>query len=339
MSRLFDNAANDYLYASSAPVTTTPCTIAGWVYPDELVSTFTLCCLDYDSNNYRQVGIDSNGKVRARSRDSSTSATAFTSTTNTNLNEWKHIAGVFASATSRKAYLNGGGKSENTTSATPTASANTKIGYTTGLSTSYASGKIAEVGIWNIALSDSEISALAAGADPRTIQPSYLQELWSFGTSSLTGLKGTVLSATGTSYDTGEIIIYGDGLQTQDEATQSAAGTVSSVTTNETVSPSTLAATVTLNTPTDTTSISVSPNTETATASLSTPTVSIASSYVTFDASTLIASARLFPIGAASEKPLKFNPNLNKDNSNLPHRLKQLSELVDEIERRLKRLE
>lgn len=80
-------------------------------------------------------------------------------------------------------------------------------------------------------------------------------------------------------------------------------------------------------------------STVTAIASVSAPTISILNDFTGFNATTLTATVRWNPLKPQLSPPLMFNPNLNTDYSNLPQRLRELSILVDEISRRLNRLE
>jgi hypothetical protein len=92
-------------------------------------------------------------------------------------NVWFHGAGVFNSATSRTAYFNGGNPT------TSTANRGTQVapneltlwaGYMTGVLGGYTSGLIAEVGIWNAALTAAEIASLAKGMTCDKVRPQNL---------------------------------------------------------------------------------------------------------------------------------------------------------------------
>lgn len=105
----------------------------------------------------------------------SATATADT-TTGYAINTWTHACGVFASATSRTVYINGGSAGTNTTSVTATGENRLFMGaIRSGASfIQYLSGSIAEVGVWNAALTAAEVQSLAAGASPRLIRPESL---------------------------------------------------------------------------------------------------------------------------------------------------------------------
>jgi hypothetical protein len=90
---------------------------------------------------------------------------------------WHHVAGVFTSSTSRAAYLDGGNKGTNSTSIVPTGPFDETCfsGYWEGgVQYNSIDGYIAECAIWNAALTDAEVAALAAGYSPLLIRPANL---------------------------------------------------------------------------------------------------------------------------------------------------------------------
>jgi Concanavalin A-like lectin/glucanases superfamily len=88
---------------------------------------------------------------------------AANSSTTFSLGQWQHGTAVFTASNQRHAYLNGGGKGTNSTSVSPVGVNQTDVGH--GF-ISYFSGDLAEVAIWNVALSDAEVAALAQGFSP-----------------------------------------------------------------------------------------------------------------------------------------------------------------------------
>jgi hypothetical protein len=92
---------------------------------------------------------------------------------------WQHGAAVRTSSTSKQAYLNGGNSGTGGAVETLVTGDRSAVGclYRQSI-TWYFSGKLAEVAIWDIALTTSEIAELAAGATPTTIQSGNLQGYW-----------------------------------------------------------------------------------------------------------------------------------------------------------------
>jgi hypothetical protein len=97
------------------------------------------------------------------------------SITGVTANVWHHGAAVFASSTSRTPYLNGVAGSTETTSKVPASVNRISVGRLGRLAPiGYMDGNIAEAAIWNVALTQAEISALATGALPVNVRPSAL---------------------------------------------------------------------------------------------------------------------------------------------------------------------
>ena len=175
MARLFDNASSEYLSYAGAVITGMPITIACWFNTDTNTNQvlFNLYLSSVDEFDFR---LQSGQIIRTRLRVT-TNADA-DSTTTFSLDTWHHACGVFASTTSRSAYLDGGNKGTNTTSKTPGTPVNTAIGSRQSLAGQYMSGSIAEMGVWNIALSDAEVAILAAGYAPPFVRPQNLVAYW-----------------------------------------------------------------------------------------------------------------------------------------------------------------
>lgn len=182
MSRLFDNAASQKLLYTSPVLTAAPMTMSCWFYTDETTNQ-TLLALGNSTNTtdafrlmLRAPADPSQGVMAATNAPAS--GGEVTTTTTYSTNTWHHGAAVFASSSSRSAYLDGGGKATDTASGTPTVD-QTSIGVWDRLvPVGYMSGRIAEVAVWNVALSDEEIVSLAKGFSPVLIRPSALVAYW-----------------------------------------------------------------------------------------------------------------------------------------------------------------
>lgn len=163
------------LQTANVSVTATPLTLSAWVKPTTLNSGASFCGV-YDTAgavNFFEVYHTSAGSVRAAARGTSFAESLATGTLGTG--SWQHVVGVFASDTSRTAYLNGTAGTTNTTSITPAGLDRTAIGSRSHyLPQLFYDGLIAHVAIWNVALTGAEVGALYGGADPRTIQSSAL---------------------------------------------------------------------------------------------------------------------------------------------------------------------
>ncbi len=90
---------------------------------------------------------------------------------------WTHACGVAASATSRTAYISGGSSGSNTTSRLMTGLDRLIIGSrrSAGSLGAYHNGRIAEVAVWNVALTAEEVALLATGLQPDQVEPAALR--------------------------------------------------------------------------------------------------------------------------------------------------------------------
>jgi hypothetical protein len=114
--------------------------------------------------------------IRVSSVTASSTINSADTATGYTAGQWCHAAGVFASSTSRIAYINGGNSGSN---ATPTASSSWDtllLGgrYVTSAIGFWFDGNIAEAAVWNVALTADEIAQLASGHCPLFVRPQAL---------------------------------------------------------------------------------------------------------------------------------------------------------------------
>lgn len=179
MARTFGTTGK-YLEYFGPAVSAMPLTISAWLYSATTTTLgYAVAITSFAANDSWILGMNSSAKIIARSTAAGTSVDAATSTS-LSLNTWHHACARFTSATSRDAYLNGAGKGSNTTSNSPGAVDHTNIGLAHIISSFAGSynGRIAEVTIWNVALTDGEIAALATGINSRRIQSSAISGYW-----------------------------------------------------------------------------------------------------------------------------------------------------------------
>lgn len=178
MAYNFVASSSQCLSSSSTPITAPPFTISVWFRRGTISGTPTVVGLCQNSSNgaAQVLTIRSDGKLAAGTYnpangtyDQSLSSIATTS------NVWTHGAGVWASITSRTVYLNGTAATTNTTSINPSNINSIGIGATVRptFSDQY-NGDIADVGIWNIALTADEITSLSRGISCQLIRPQNL---------------------------------------------------------------------------------------------------------------------------------------------------------------------
>jgi hypothetical protein len=180
------NGSNQRLTCSSAVVTAAPLTMAAWFNADSAANAGVLVSITNGgtAGNVTRFGLLARGDVagdpvEAIISDTSATVSART-TTGYTTGTWHHACGVFASSTSRTAYIDGGSSATNTTSVVPSLLEVTSIGVqflqaaggTSGVT--YFDGRIAEVGIWNTDLTAAEIASLADGMTCDKVRPQSL---------------------------------------------------------------------------------------------------------------------------------------------------------------------
>lgn len=180
MARYFDRVSSQYLESSTTPVAAVPFSMGCWFKPDDITTSHTLLALDTIGGSDRFVIVAAgavagdfvNAVASAGVQGIAVSSAAFTA------GAWQHTLAVFASATSRTVYLNGGNSGTNTTSVTPVPTA-VHVGarYNTTIA-GFAGSVIAEAGIWDAALTADDALMLASGVSPLLVRPANLVAYW-----------------------------------------------------------------------------------------------------------------------------------------------------------------
>jgi hypothetical protein len=185
MARNFNNTTADRLTLASSAITAAPVTIVAWVRLTAVgtVSREIVTLRNSASGsglNCFDVLMNTNETVSARTATGAANSVS-TSAASLSAGAWAHVGGVFASATSRTAYLNGTAATTETTSRVPTGINSAAIGVTPHTSGSFSlpwRGEIAEVGIWDVALDAGEMTALSKGISPLLVRPASLVYYW-----------------------------------------------------------------------------------------------------------------------------------------------------------------
>ena len=180
MARLFDDAASDGLENLTTPITGVPLTLACWFRSDSLTLKQILMQVGTDGSGANLYSLRLAGNAGGDPVQACTTAggETFASTTSGySADTWHHAAAVFASNTSRIVYLDGGNSAEGTTNRVPSGINALSLGIELD-NTFPFSGRLAEAGLWNIALSAAQIALLAAGVSPLRIRPDALKGYW-----------------------------------------------------------------------------------------------------------------------------------------------------------------
>jgi len=176
MARAFVSGSSQYLEVASALLTGPPLTFAAWALPNSSNANAILSIANNGSTQNYLAIYCAGGNLTARANDGGAATGATKSFSNS---VWSHFAGTFASSTSRTAYVNGVAGSAESTSSTPGSLNRTAIGrITASTPTLFFDGNIAEAAIWNIALSQADLTALAAAVSPLLVRPDALVAYW-----------------------------------------------------------------------------------------------------------------------------------------------------------------
>ncbi len=177
MARGFASASSQAVQrqTSGFPVTGYPVSFACWFNATTLTAVQCLMNISTVNTGGTAYGIgirvDTSGHALATcwasGGDVTTSATIATGA-------WHHLAATFASATVRAIYLDGANKVTGSTSEAWGTSSFIYVGTGMAAGIKYTNGAIAFSGIWNVALSDTDVTSLSNGAHPLLIRPDAL---------------------------------------------------------------------------------------------------------------------------------------------------------------------
>jgi concanavalin A-like lectin/glucanase superfamily protein len=178
VSRDFTANTANYLDAGDATaldITTATFSVAAWVYPDDVSVERIICAKWFTGGGEAYILEIFTQKALVGTLGGGVETC--TGATNVATGRWHHICGT-RSATQLRIYLNGA--SDQTPSAIvgslPNSTATFKIGKYDGGSP--FDGRIGEVALWDVQLSDSEVAQLAAGVSPIGVQAAGLRGYW-----------------------------------------------------------------------------------------------------------------------------------------------------------------
>lgn len=167
---------------ASAPVTNFPLTMACWFNSTNTTNAQVLMCVNAASSPNR-ITMSARGDlagdpIRISAVGTTGGGVSADTSSGFSAGAWTHACGVFTSSTSRTAYINGGSSATNTTNVAVSGIIQASIGvqrYSLVPSGQFFfNGSIAEVGIWNAALTPAEVASLAKGMTCDKIRPQSL---------------------------------------------------------------------------------------------------------------------------------------------------------------------
>jgi hypothetical protein len=168
------NGTNQYT-SCTAPMTGEPMTIAAWMFATSTVGIRRPVTLGDNTGSHRRGFLLNGSSFQLADVGSLTSTGSVFGTISQNV--WFHAAGVYRTATSRTAYVNGVAAPTGTINrGTLTAPNELSIGagYASGVIGGFFPGRFAEVGVWNVELTLAEIASLAKGMSCDKVCPQSL---------------------------------------------------------------------------------------------------------------------------------------------------------------------
>ena len=169
-------STNTQYLSTTNPVSAAPLTIACWSWVNNISGTKALVALNQNASSNNRFVLSMNGSSLTYSvAGGSTAATAIATGTQA-ANTWFHACAVEVAVNNRFCYRNGANAGQNTFTRTPTSINALNIGnnIVSNANTQLLAGRIAEVGIWNVALTVDEIASLAQGMTCDKIRPQSL---------------------------------------------------------------------------------------------------------------------------------------------------------------------
>lgn len=177
MAYSFTAASSQRLHIASAPATGTPMTICFNTLVSTIGTYSVISIEDTTAIRRYQVGFDMTASQKRLNAQVYTGSfpQSQTAANSVEYSTRNHAVGVFASSTSRTAYLNGTAATTNTNNLTVgTVTVLTIGGSRVNGTNEYSTSEISEVGIWDVALTGAEITSLSRGFKPPRIRPQSL---------------------------------------------------------------------------------------------------------------------------------------------------------------------
>ena len=177
------NGTNQSMQTATSPVSATPLTMACWFNSDSASAVQTPIKIRVPgggpSGGYMVIflrGDLSGDPIQVGIQIGGNAPVVQSSTSGYSTNTWNHACAIFTNNTSRTIYLNGGNSATNTNNISITPG-EIRIGASVDGNNNllqYMDGRLAEVGIWNIALTAAEVASLAKGMTCDKVRPQSL---------------------------------------------------------------------------------------------------------------------------------------------------------------------
>ena len=168
----FDQTNN---MSTTTAITAYPLTVSMWIRTPDRSTSDIAFSLTETTGDWLSITQIAGGAIRVTTVDFTVNQGSATTTNIVSNDTWHHVCGVWLSASSRTAFIDGGDKTTDTTnvSANIAGMDELEIGHFRN-SAANDGLDIAEVGIWNVALSDEEVATLGKGFSCHLIRPQSL---------------------------------------------------------------------------------------------------------------------------------------------------------------------
>jgi hypothetical protein len=184
MARLFVAASSQTLNVTTTPlITAYPFSVSLLFKPVSAVAGTLISATDA-TGGFWSITTEADGSVSIELDADGSGATALPNSGATVLSNGTtyRLTAVFTSATDRSLYVNTDVFTDATSETYPATLDDVSIGSLgvtlAGARSSYADGEIADVGIWEVALTAAEVAALSAGYSADTVRPAKLVNYW-----------------------------------------------------------------------------------------------------------------------------------------------------------------
>jgi len=171
------NGSSQWASSDTEAAANEPFTVSIWFKPDNVTAMCSLFEED-DTGGGNMFLLDAAGNVAGdpiRCLAYKAGWAVASTTSGYAAGSWQHACGVWTADDSRSVYLDGGSKGTNTASKTVTGITQMLVGR---YGANYFDGKLAELAVWDVALSDAEVANLAAGTNPTSVQADHLVGYW-----------------------------------------------------------------------------------------------------------------------------------------------------------------
>ena len=170
----YDFDGVDDFFKSSLALSGEPVSVSCWFNPGTSSNDGFLMVMENSggANNF-QFYLGGDNRLRAISRDSASAENEAVSTNTTVAGTWSHGAAIWAATNDRRVFLD---NTKVTNGTLRPVGATDRIAIADQFSGGVPfDGMIAEVAVWNIALTDDEVAILNQGFNPQFVRPSALR--------------------------------------------------------------------------------------------------------------------------------------------------------------------